>query len=733
MRSLAWACGLITALGACGAELPTTASHPLPEVAPLPALAPMPSKPSFNYPPLPRGDVVDDYHGTKIADPYRWLEGLDSPETSAFITAENRLTDSVLGGLPGREALRARIAELSRYARYGLPVRRGARWFWTLREPGQEQPVLYTAAALDSEPVALVDPNAISPDGGLAYGGFAPSDDGERIAYGMAAGGGDWQVWRVRDVKTMVDLSDRLSGIKYYAPQLTPDGKGIYYSRFPTPLPGKELSEVDHDCRVYFHAVGTPVGTDVVVYERPDHPSWQFEPHLTRDGRYLVVVIGDGEVGDRGQEQVVVLDLSKRGSKPITLVDQFDAEYVLAGARRTVLYFKTTAGAPKKRVIAIDLARRSPDTAASRKEIVPEGPDAIEEAVLVGLHVLVTTLRDAHHALAVYDLSGKKVRDVELPGLGTVDVADGGPEEPEAVFGFQSFTSPWTLYRHDLAHGKTSQWKAPKVAYSPAEFETRQVFYPSKDGTKIPMFLTGKKGLDKGRASPTLLTGYGGFGVSVTPELKPELVAWLERGGVLAVANLRGGGEYGEAWHRAATRENKQVTFDDLIAAAEWLEKNGVTAREKLGMFGRSGGGLLVGAVVVQRPDLFGAVAPLAGVLDMLRFPLFGQGAGWQGDLGSPEVPRELAALRAYSPLHNVRAGTSYPAMYIVTADHDVRVAPLHSYKFAAALQAAQAGPMPILLRVETTSGHGGGTTVSARVDQSAELIGFFEYALGMP
>ncbi len=730
MRIHVVALALLAALGACEEELPAPPAAPVTAapVAPLPS--PMPPKPAFVYPSARRGDVVDDYHGVKVADPYRWLEELDSKETRGWIAAENELTDSVLGALPGRAALRARLAELYRYSRFWLPVRRGKRWFWSQRDPGQEQSVVYTAPSLDAPPSLLVDPNAISPDGQLAFEGFTPSEDGERLAYGMAQGGGDWQEWRVRDVKTGKDFPDALTGIKYYDPQLTPDGKGIYYSRFPAPQPGKELSETDHDCKVYFHAMGAPAASDVVVYERPEHPSWQFEPHLSPDGRFLVIAIGDGEVGDRGQEQIALVDLTRRGSKPVALVDTFDAEYVLAGVRGTTLYFKTTSGAPRKRIVAIDAALASK---ARPREILPEGPDAIEEAVLVGGRLLVTTLKDAHHALAVYDLSGKKVRDVALPGLGTSFVSAGGPDDAEAYYGFQSFTTPWTVYRHDLAHGTSTVWKSPKISFSPEDFETKQVFFPSKDGTKIPMFITARKGIAADGKNPTLLTGYGGFGVSITPDHKPEMMAWIERGGVLAVANMRGGGEYGEAWHRAATLTNKQVTFDDFIAAAEWLEKAGVTSKDKLGIFGRSGGGLLVGAVAVERPDLFGAVAPLAGVHDMLRYPLFGQGAGWEGDLGSPDVPAELKSLLAYSPLHNVRPGTSYPATYIVTADHDVRVAPLHSYKLAAALQAAQSAPRPILLRVETTSGHGGGTTVSSRVDQSAELLGFFEYALGVP
>ncbi len=715
---------LACSLAACAERPPAP-----PEVPATPPTAAAPpaaeQRPAFAYPPARRDDVVDDHHGLKVADPYRWLESLDSPETQRWIAAENQLTDSVLGGLPALPLLKKRIDELNRYTRFGLPVRRGGRWFWTQRDPGQEQQVLYTAPSRDAQPSVLVDVNAISPDGKQAFAGFSVSADGRRVAYGLSAGGGDWQTWRLRDTRTGADLADALPFVKYYTPQLSPDGRHVFYSRFPAPEPGKELSETDHDCKVYDHAVGTPASSDVVVYERPDHPSWQFAPSLSPDGETLVIAVGDGEVGDRGVERIVTVALGARPRRPVAVVDNFDAEYELAGVRGRTLYLKTTSGAPKKRVVALDLGERQP----AAHEIVAQGDDAIEDAVLAGDRLLVTTLKDARHALAVYDLSGKKAFDVALPGLGTLALVEGGPKDADAFFAFRSYTAAGTVYHLDLARGASTVWREPKVAFAPGDFETRQVWFRSKDGTKVPMFITSRKGLSLDGTNPTLLYGYGGFGVSVTPKLDTALIAWLEEGGVLAVANLRGGGEFGEAWHRAATREKKQTSFDDFIAAAEWLESNGYTSRPKLGIYGRSGGGLLVGAVAMERPDLFGAVAPLAGVLDMARFPLFGQGAGWEGDFGSPENPDELKAILAYSPLHNVRRGV-YPATYIVTADHDARVAPLHSYKFAAALQAAQTGPAPILLRVETTSGHGGGTTASSHVDQSAELLAFFSYAL---
>ncbi len=694
------------------------------------------------YPVAPTSDTVDTYHGIKIADPYRPLEQLDAPETRRWVEAENRLTDAVLPApsSPLRQAFRARIGELTSVPSDSAPQVRRGRAFWAHHDGQQDQAVVLTASmsatasASDGAVRVLLDPNALSPDGSLALGGFVPSSDGARLAYGLALGGGDWHRWRVRDVATGKDLSDEIADIKYYAPQFAGSGAGLYYSRFPTPPPGKELVEPDHDCKVYFHELGTPASSDRVVYARQDHPSWQFRPTVTDDGRYLAIEIGDGEVGDRGVEQLAYLDLSRPGARPVELVDRFDAEYVFLGNDGPIFYVQTSLGAPKKRIVAIDT--RAPAREKWR-EIVPAGDDAIDSATLAGRQLIVTRVHDVHAAAAAYDLAGKKLRDVPLPGLGTAYGFLGDARAKETYFAFQSFTTPRAVYKYDLATGKTTL--APAVAsaggrklpFDPAELETTQVFYPGKDGTKIPMFVTAKKGLARDGSHPTLLTGYGGA-VALMPWFDPMAVAWMERGGVFAVANVRGGSEYGEEWAHAAEKTHKQVSFDDFIAGASWLVSSRITSQDKLGILGRSGGGLLVAAVAMQRPDLFGAVAPLAGVHDMLRFTLFGEGAGWAGAFGSPEAPEELESLRKYSPLHNVRPGTRYPAMYLVTADHDVRVAPLHSYKMAAALQAAQAGPAPILLRVETTAGHGGATRRSAWIEAEAELAAFFAQSLAL-
>jgi prolyl oligopeptidase len=750
-------------LVACSAPAPVAPATPAPAApAPTAAAAPPVTAPpaqraGLSYPPAHTGDVVETHHGVAVADPYRWLEDMGSEETHQWVGAENAVTDAYLAGLPGRDALRQRIGELISYESYGAPQRHGARYFWTHRDGKQSQAVLFTATALErsetgggapdgsaggaggnaprgtnATPSVLLDPNTISTDGSLAFIGYTANDAGTRIAYGLAHGGGDWQTWHVREVATAKDLPDELDHIKYYRPAFTHDGTGVYYSRFPAPPPGKELVETDHDCKLYYHRIGTPAASDVVVHEQPDHPTWQFDPEVTDDGRYLVITTGDGQVGDRGVELVSYVDLqrSKPGkATPTPLVDTYDAEYRFLGNDGPVFYFLTTLGAANKRIIAIDTRHPARDR---WQEVLAEGRDAIQGATVVGHQLIVTTLKDAHHAVAAYDLHGKKLRDVELPGIGSANGFGGRPDAREAFYLFNGFTVPGTVYRYDLATGKSAAWKAPQVAFDSASFETTQVFFPSKDGTKVPMFITAKKGLPRDGTNPTILYAYGFGGISSTPRFDPARIAWLERGGIWALVNIRGGGEYGEAWHNAARRAHRQVAYDDFLAAGDWLIANKYTSTAHLGAVGGSGGGMLVAGALVQRPDLFGAVVPLAGVHDLLRFQLFGQGAGWQGDLGSIDDPTEFAALRATSPLHNVRPGTHYPAVMIVTADHDVRVAPLHSYKLAAALQAAQAGPAPVVLRVETASGHGGGTTRAQTIEQQTERYLFFAANLGL-
>jgi prolyl oligopeptidase len=520
---------------------------------------------------------------------------------------------------------------------------------------------------------------------------------------------------------------------KYYKPIFTLDGKGLFYSGFPAPPPGSELSTRDLGDALYIHTLGTPQSADRKLFDRAEHTDWQYEPHLSRDGRWLVVAVGEGEVGDKGVEDQYTLDLSASAWTPAPLVEGFGAAYVYAGADSGLLYFATTLDAPRGRVIAIDPGNRE---RARWKEIVPQGPDAIgmtsTSVTLVDHQLIVLTLHDAHTRASVYGLDGRLRREVALPGPGTARGFDGRPEDRETYYEFNDLITPPTLYRYDLESGTSSAYRSPKVRFDSADFEERQVFYPGKDGTKIPMTLAYRKGLALDGTNPALLYGYGGFGISLVPTFNPTRVAWMEMGGIYAVANLRGGGEYGEEWHRQAIRSHRQVAFDDFIAAAEWLIAQRYTSTPKLAIYGGSNGGLLVGACLTQRPDLYGAAVALVGVMDMLRFDRFGQGAGWVGDFGSPSDPGDFKALYAYSPYHNVRPGTRYPPTLIITGDHDTRVMPAHSFKFAAAMQAAQSGPAPVLLRVESASGHHGGTTVTQTIDQTADIYAFLVRNLGI-
>jgi prolyl oligopeptidase len=700
-----------------------------PAATPTPvATAPAPPA-GIAYPTAPAGSVVEIHHGVAIADPYRWLEDMASPATHQWVAAENALADGYLAKLPGRDKLHARIAQLISYERYGVPYQRGAHYFWTHNDGTQSQSTLWTAASPSATPRLLLDPNAISTDGSQAFAGISVTEAGDRIAYGLAIGGGDWQHWHVRDVATGKDLPDQLEHIKYYAPVFTRDGKALYYSRFPAPAPGKELTETDHDCKIYFHKLGTDPARDAVVYERPDHPTWQFELSLSRDGRYLVIATGDGQVGDRNVELISYVDAATPGARPIALIDQYEAEYLFIGSAGPLLYFQTSLDAANKKIIAIDIHHPARD---QWKQIVPAGDRAIESARMAGAQLFVTTLQDAHHAVAAYDLRGKKLRDVALPGLGSAYGFGGRPEAREAFYWFSSFTVPGAIYRYELATGKSSLWKQPRVPFDPSQFETRQVVFPSKDGTKVPMFVTAKSGLALDGSHPTVMTAYGFGGISLTPYFDPPMIAWLEHGGVTVTVNIRGGGEYGEPWHLAAKGAHRQVGWNDFIAAGEALIAGKLTSAAHLGAIGTSGGGMLVGGVLMQRPDLFGAVVPIAGVHDLLRFQLFGQGAGWQGDLGAPDEAADFPTLRALSPLHNVRPGTRYPATFIITSDHDVRVPPLHSYKLAATMQAAQAGPAPVIMRVQTQSGHGGGSTLAQEIEQQTEILGFLAANLGL-
>ncbi len=676
------------------------------------------------YPVAKRGDTVDQHGTVAVADPYRWLEAMDSPETRAWVSAENRLTDSITNPLATRDTFRTRITELVRQERTGSPVHRGSHYFWLFRDGQHDSPFIMSATSLDEPGTVVLDANTLADGGKISFAGVTYDRAGTVMAYGTAEGGGDWQVWRLRDLASGKDLPEQLTGIKYYPPVLVPGG--VYYSRFPTPAKGTELTAPDRDCKVYLHRLGTPVAEDRVVYERPDRPSWQFELAPTTDDRHLVISIGDGEVGDSGQYQLAVLDVATNHVE--MLHDHFDAEYVYLGDRNGKLYFMTNEGAPNKRIVALELAQPG-----AWQPIVAEGANAIEGAALAGDSLLVTELHDAHSAIVQYDLRGAKQRELALPGLGSAFASGADPGARESFGYFTSFTYPGEPLRIDLTTGAMTPWHAPKPGFDPAAFETRQVFVTSSGGARVPMFITMKRGAALDGTHSTLLTGYGFGGVSLTPYFDPAMIAWLEYGGAYALVNVRGGGEYGEAWHDAGKLGNEQHKLDDFNAAAAWLADHHVATASRIGAIGTSGGGLLVAAAVVQHPERYGAMFPIAGVLDLLRFQLFGEGAGWQADLGHPDVPAEFAWLYKISPLHNLVPGAHYPATLVITSDHDVRVAPLHSYKFAAALQAAQGGPAPIVLRVAVNSGHGGSHDLGKQIEQDAEILAFAAKYLELP
>jgi prolyl oligopeptidase len=695
--------------------------------------APAGAGPLGAYPPARRDPAMDDYNGVKVADPYRWLEQLDAPETRDWVAAESRLTDAYLAGIPVREVLKQRLSEVINFEKFGIPFHQGVRYFYSHNSGLQPQSVLFSSAGLDGPPTVAFDPNALSTNGSLAIVGYVASPDGGTLAYGVSQGGSDWTDWHFRDLASGQDRPEVLKWTKYYAPVFARDGQGVYYSAFPAPAPGEELRVRDLGDAIYHHVFGTPQAADRQLYARPDHPDWQFQPSLTQDGRWLVLRAGEGEVGDKGLEDLYVLDLRQTHAPARPLAEGFTQNYLYVGADQGRLFFETTAGAPRGRVVAIDPA--DPGQPAWQ-EIVPQGPDTMDvesgSVTLVDHHLIVRTLHDVASQVAIYGLDGRRERAVALPGRGIAGGFGGEVEDRDTFYSFTDMVTPTTIFRLDLESGVSTVYRAPKVAFDLRALESKQVFYPARDGTRIPMTLVCKKGLKRDGTNPTLLYGYGGFGISVLPGFDATRLVWLERGGIFAVANLRGGGEYGEEWHRQAIRARKQIVFDDFISAAEWLIAQGYTSTPKLAIQGGSNGGLLVGACLTQRPDLYGAALAYVGVLDMLRFDQFGQGAGWVGDYGVPHNPEDFKALRAYSPYHNVRPGTHYPATLVITGDHDTRVMPAHSFKFAAALQFAQAGAAPVLLRVRRETGHGAGPTTSQVVAERADAYAFLMQNLGM-
>jgi len=685
---------------------------------------------SLQYPAARKSDVVDDYHGTRVPDPYRWLEDPDSPESRAWIEAQNRLTAAYLAEIPARSTIRERLTKLWNYPKYGTPFRKGRRYFFFKNDGLQNQSVLYKQASLTADPETLLDPNLLSEDGTVALSTMAVSDDGRLLAYGTSASGSDWEEFRVRDVAQGRDLSDYLKWIKFSGASWTNDGAGFFYSRYPEPA-DKALTDVNRFQRLYYHRLGTDQAQDLLVYERSDQPDWGMNAEVTDDGRYAVLHVW---LGTDRRNRVYYLDL-KDAKRPnvtgavVRLLDDFDASYAFVGNDGPVFYVLTDLDAPRKRVIAIDT--RHPERARWR-EIIPQGPDVLDGVQIIHDTFVANSMHDASSRLRLFARDGRFVKDLPLPTLGSIGGISGERKDDEMFYAFTSFLYPTTIFRYDFKSGVTSVFKAPAIDFDPSGYETKQVFYTSKDGTRVPMFITHKKGLHLDGSNPTYLYGYGGFNISLTPSFSVSMLVWLRMGGVYAVPNLRGGGEYGEEWHQAGMHEKKQNVFDDFIAAAEYLIAQGYTSPSKLAIAGGSNGGLLVGAAITQRPELFGAALPAVGVMDMLRFHKFTIGWAWVTDYGSADSAAQFPYLYKYSPLHNIREGTRYPATLVTTADHDDRVVPGHSFKFTAALQAAQAGPRPVLIEIETKAGHGAGKPTSKQIEEQADRFAFLVRNLGM-
>jgi prolyl oligopeptidase len=687
-------------------------------------------EPKLTYPATQQSDQVDDYHGTKVADPYRWLEDDNSAETKAWVEAQNKVTFGFLETIPERAQIKERLTRLWNYERFGVPEHEGGRYFFSHNSGLQNQRVLYVADSLDGAPRELLDPNKLSADGTVAMTDSVPSDDGSKLIYGLQRSGSDWEENRVRDVATGRDLDDLVEWVKFSTPSWAKDGGGFYYSRFDAPKPGSDLTGKNEFQKLYFHKLGTKQSEDVLVYERRDHADWGLNGSVTDDGHFLIVHVSQGT---DPKNRLFYKDLTDPKAKVVELLNDFDASYSFIDNDGPVFFFETDLDAPRSRVIAIDIGKPH---RANWREVVPQADESLKGVSVVSEQFVCNYLKDAHSQVKVFAWDGRAirarlVREIVLPGLGTAMGFGGKRTDTETFYSFTSFTVPNAIYRLDLATGESSLFRTPKVDFQPADYETRQIFYRSKDGTRVPMFLTHKRGLKLDGSNRTLLYGYGGFNISLTPSFSIANLVWMEMGGVYAMANLRGGGEYGSEWHLAGIKEKKQNVFDDFIGAAEWLIAGKYTVPAKLAMAGGSNGGLLVGACLTQRPELFGAALPSVGVLDMLRFHKFTIGWAWKSDYGSSEDPEGFKTLFAYSPLHRLKPGKRYPATLITTADHDDRVVPAHSFKFAAQLQACQAkdGP-PVLIRIETKAGHGGGNALSKVIEETADEWAFLRRAL---
>ena len=680
----------------------------------------------IRYPETRRVDQVDEQFGVKVADPYRWLENdvRKDPEVRAWVDAENAVTNAYLATLPGRDVFKARMTQLFDYERFGVPVKKGGRYFYSRNSGLQNQAVLYVRDSVDGPGRVLIDPNGWSADGATALGEWRPSEDGSKMLYTIQDGGTDWRTIKVLDVVTGQILADTIEWVKFSGVGWAKDGSGFYYSAFPAPAEGAKFQALNENQKVYLHRLGTAQSADLLIYATPDKPQQGHSPQLTDDGKWLVITTTEGT---DNRYEVTVLDLTKPGAKPRTIIPGLENEWSLAGNTGSTFYWRTNKGAPRQRIVAMDVALAAPVV----QEIVPEDKAVLDGAGVIGGVMVAVYLADVKTEVRRYTLEGKSIGPVVLPGIGTAGGFGGEPDDPETFYAFTSYATPTSIYRYDVKSGNATPWATPKVDFNPADYVVEQKFYASKDGTRVPMFVVHRKNLPAGPA-PTLLYAYGGFNIASLPGFSATRLAWMEQGGVLAVANIRGGGEYGKAWHDGGRLANKQNVFDDFIAAGEYLIAQSVTSKAQLAIQGGSNGGLLVGAVVNQRPDLFAAALPAVGVMDMLRFDRFTAGRYWVDDYGYPNKEADFRVLYAYSPYHNIRSGHDYPAILATTADTDDRVVPGHTFKYTAAIQAAALGEKPHLVRIETRAGHGSGKPTDKIIEEAADLWAFAAKWTGM-
>ena len=689
---------------------------------------PEPPAAPIEYPETATVEHVDTYHGMEVADPYRWLEDdiRESDGVDAWVNAQNEVTFAYLESIPEREIIEKRLMELWDYERYGMPYKEGGLYYYSYNDGLQNQNVVYVQKSLESEAELLIDPNTWSEDGTVAMASYFPSPDGKHVAYLIQDGGSDWRQARIIEVDSGAVLEDELDWLKYTGLSWAKDGSGFYYSRYPETSDEEKFQSLNANHAVYFHRLGTTQDDDALVYTQPDNPEWGYAASVTDDGGHLVITVWKGT---DNRYQIVHQDLTDPDDQPEMLIEGFDHDYSLVGNVGSELYFRTNKDAPRNRLIAIDVDNPEPE---NWREVITEDEDVLDGVSLVGGKIIADYMQDAQTVVKVFDLEGRQTGTVNLPGIGTAGGFQGHFDDPETFFVYTSFNTPTTVNRLDVETGEVTVFRKPEVAFNSDDYVVKQVFYKSADGTRVPMFIAHHKDFEPNGNTPTMLYGYGGFNISQTPSFSITRLAWMEMGGVYAVANLRGGGEYGEEWHKAGTKLQKQNVFDDFIAAAEYLIDENYTNPSKLAIFGGSNGGLLVGAVTNQRPELFGAAIPAVGVMDMLRFHEFTAGRFWVDDYGSSDDPEEFKALYAYSPYHNIKPGTEYPAVLITTADTDDRVVPGHSFKYAAAIQQAQAGDAPVLIRIETRAGHGAGKPTDKVVQEYADRWAFLVKNLDM-